>query len=1484
MPLAVRRLERRRVLDASITSFTPLPGAMIPEGPMMATAEATGFGTLFFEWSLTQDGVEIAALNQTSTSGQAVNASFTLPDDSGDHEYALLLEVTDSAQSTDSEMRILDVANVDPVIDSLVASDVLEGGTTTLNGTYSDAGILDTHVLDVDWNGDGTFDELGIAISGGTFSVMHQFADDDPTGTPSDTFLIGVRIRDDDGGEGVADAEITVSNIAPVIESASATNIFESGATTLSGTYSDAGALDTHLLDIDWDGDGTYDELGVSVGGGSFSVSHSYLDDPADPLPDTFFINIRLRDDDGGEDTASTEITVTNFSPVFEGVDAIDVNENGVTTLSGAYFDLGPLDTHTLDIDWDGDGVFDELNVAVSGGSFSIDHQYLDDPADPLPDTFAIIVRIRDDDGGQDLGFAQITVSNLDPVLEGVAATDVAENGTTTLSGTYSDIGTLDTHFLDIDWDGDGTFDELAVPISGGAFSINHQYLDDNPTGTPSDTFLIGVRLRDDDGGSDVGSAEITVTNVVPVLTPVGNQTISEGQLLDLTGAGGAPLLGTFTDVGTLDTHTATIDWGDGSATEAAAVTQLSGGGSLAGSHSYADDGVYTVTITLTDDDGGAHVQMLDVLVENVAPTLTVIGSQTIDEGSPLSLPNIGMLTDPGFANLANPNGPSVETFSYLIDWGDGTAADTGTATIDQLGTVGLPTAASLDGSHTFADNGTYLVTIRVADDDMSGNFASGMAGVDYVEQTFSVIVENVIPTLTVVGEQSIDEGSPLSLVNVGSLTDPGFANPANPAGASVESFAFFIDWGDGTAAATGSATIDQPGMVGLSTAASFDGSHTFADNGTYTVTIRVSDDDMSGNFAGGTAGVDFVQQSFTVVVSNVNPILTGLDAPKIINEGQSFVLSNLGGSEPMNLGIGLSDPGFDNPLNAGNVSNGGETAETFTGVSIDWGDGSPTSLVTIVNRVSGSPGVLTTAQFEHLAHTYADNGVYTVSVTFSDDDGGPVTRTFTIEVLNVAPTLTLTNQVFVINEGTTLTLPNLGVFTDPGFNNPINPNVAGGSTETFHYTIDWGDGTEPQIEQLPATTVNGAPGVLTSGTLAHTHFYADNDSDNIYTITVALSDDDGGSHVQSFDITVHNVNPTLLPVSATDVETTGRTTLDLSFFDPGADSFQVLVDWGDKLGLPEAERFVVETVHTGPTPMSFTLVHFYTGPPDPLHPTADITITVKVFDDDALVAGVVAPGISNLESATISNPGINTTVVAIDTTPDVPRLEFTPPAAPDVFIPTALPSTQTQQTITPRIGSAEAVVAAERFLRLCVIRPDGQPLKCFRIKDEALYDLRGFFATLPDNRYRVYVVRTETSSERQVIEVDVRRGQLIDLFDASEGTRDRPPTSETLPGRPGPNVVPLEENPLLEQMPNVRQPDPTQPTPTPAAAPDRSAASKAPDHVELTAGAAALAASIGWSRRVDAALAKADDRHWKRLRRAGRLGSIFSHRSLSNK
>jgi len=69
------------------------------------------------------------------------------------------------------------------------------------------------------------------------------------------------------------------------------------------------------------------------------------------------------------------------------------------------------------------------------------------------------------------------------------------------------------------------------------------------------------------------------------------------------TGAG-TNVSASFYDPGILDSHSALWAWGDGSVSPGV-VTESNGSGSVSGSHVYAVPGVYTLKITVSDDDGG---------------------------------------------------------------------------------------------------------------------------------------------------------------------------------------------------------------------------------------------------------------------------------------------------------------------------------------------------------------------------------------------------------------------------------------------------------------------------------------------------------------------------------------------------------------------------------------------------------------------------------------------------------------------------------------------------------------------------------------------------------------------------------------------------------------------------------------------------------------------------------------------------------------
>ena len=137
---------------------------------------------------------------------------------------------------------------------------------------------------------------------------------------------------------------------------------------------------------------------------------------------------------------------------------------------------------------------------------------------------------------------------------------------------------------------------------------------------------------------------------------------------------------------------------------------------------------------------------------------------------------------------------------------------------------------------------------------------------------------------------------------------------------------------------------------------------------------------------------------------------------------------------------------------------------------------------------------------------------------------------------------------------------------------------------------------------------------------------------------------------------------------------------------------------------------------------------HRYLGPPDPLHPTADITITLSVFDDD---------GDSVTDEIEVGNPGIETTKVAIDTTPDVPRLDLSQPPMIEVFIARARrPGTSAANAGPPRRRRRDRRPRRNATSSCASSTPTAPKSDGYRIKDEALADLRAFFKTLPDGRY----------------------------------------------------------------------------------------------------------------------------------------------------
>ena len=308
-----------------------------------------------------------------------------------------------------------------------------------------------------------------------------------------------------------------------------------------------------------------------------------------------------------------------------------NIGEGSNVVFSAVGSNYPDLDVLSYRWDWDGDGKWDTDWSTDPTAS----HLWGDDY------TGTVYVQVFD---GRlaDIASVEVVVANIDPTVEIAMNNDIDEGDTAVMVLTLTEPGTLDTLELTIDW-GDGSAKQTVSVLLGYTIvSVEHDYPDDDPTGTTSDLYPISVTVVDKDGGSGSDNIDLTVRSVSPVVSI--DSMDQPNPFFILPNIHELDFDASFTDVGLLDTHTVAWDWGDGSPKQLSSVN-VHGGTTVSASHTYSEAGTYVVTLTITDDDSVAGYDTFEVTVSSAEDTVEVVDNYI------QSLPNSAFAKNPKIAS-----------------------------------------------------------------------------------------------------------------------------------------------------------------------------------------------------------------------------------------------------------------------------------------------------------------------------------------------------------------------------------------------------------------------------------------------------------------------------------------------------------------------------------------------------------------------------------------------------------------------------------------------------------------------------------------------------------------------------------------------------------------------------------------------------------------------------------------------------------------
>ncbi len=886
-----------------------------------------------FDGSLSSDTVSDAALlNYTWDFGDAYaipgdNVGYGLaPTHTYTHpgNYTATLVVTDPHGAMHSATVWTLVSNVAPVADAGPGQFVDMDAQVAFSGVLSTDTASDVAYLNYTWD----FGDPNATVA----ENVGYGATPSHTYTHPGNYTATLVVTDQYGATSTAYVWTNVSNVLPTASPSAGVFSYEFNNVSFSVVSYNDSPSDIGTLNFYWDFNDPYSNASNPNTMTGLLVWHVYT------VSGNYSVELMVVDRHGDYYVSYTFANVTNLPPTCDAGLDVSMPEQSIVSLTGEGYDT-PYDQPLLNYTWD-------FGDSTIGYGKTTSHEYAD------VGTYTVTLTVRDTAGLTYSDTLTVTITNVAPIANAGMDLQTYEGMPVMITGSATDTPN-DLASLSYFWDMNA-LDGISVDATG--MNVGWIY-------NLSGNYTVTLTVTDHHGMTSTSTMHVLVINLPPTANAGSPQVVYEDAVVNFNGS-----LSTDTPC---DMPSLSYSW-DFNATDGI-TTQATG---ILSSYVFTDIGVYLVTLTVTDNDGVISQSTVTITVQNVPPVASAGADISIAEDSLAS-----------FSGVMSTDSPSdATTLNYTWDFGDASAL-----------------AYGATSSHSYATTGTFTVTLTVRD-------IHGATSTD----TLTVTVTNVVPTCSAGAPITANEDETIMLLGTGSDTASDIGALAfswafgdgTPSSSGAAVAHVYTQSGTYTATLTvtdahgatatsnvlitvvnlpptanaGTDMMVEVGVNAVFTATAndtpsdigslvyswdFDASngigedatgitvtHAYTQTGTYTVTLRVTDN--NGAFA-----ID----TLTVLVGITPPTCDAGSDMTIMQGGTAHFMATAN-----------------------------DTASHLPSLNYTW-------------DFDLADGLSAEAYGASVEHTYALTGTYVVTLVVTDDDGSSTTDTLTVTVQNVAPT-----------------------------------------------------------------------------------------------------------------------------------------------------------------------------------------------------------------------------------------------------------------------------------------------------------------------------------------------------------------------------------------------------------------------------------------------------------------------------------------------